>query len=205
MATMEGNVTKKITSEVDLFGLIMQQNIIDNEFNREYTPLSTIQHGAPIEFMAKGSNDLYLDLNNSLLHVLAKITNADGSNIGAKMAGPINLPLHSMFREISVELNGQNVSDTSPLYLYRAYLETLLNFSKETEDTSPVRGLDKRQFRKHKCHRSRRGQCRSEHSRRDIRDKDRGRTCRSPSPGRVPSISPNSSCYRSPHEVDPGC
>ena len=135
MATMGGDVREEITSKVDLFGSIMQQNIIDNEFNREYAPLATNQHGAPIEFMVKGSNDLYLDLNNSRLHVLAKITNANGSNIGANTAGPINLPLHSMFREISVELNGRNLSDTSPLYPYRAYLETLLNFSKETQDT----------------------------------------------------------------------
>ena len=59
----------------------MQQNIIENDFNREYAPLATIQHGAPIEFMVIGSNNLYLDLNNSHLHVLAKITNTDGSNI----------------------------------------------------------------------------------------------------------------------------
>ena len=135
MATMGGDVTEEITSEVSLFGLIMQQNIIENKFNREYAPLATIQHGAPSEFMVKGSNDLYLDLNNSRLHVLVKITNEDGSNIGANTADPINLPLHSMFREISLELNGRNVSDTSPLYPFRAYLETLLNFSKETQDT----------------------------------------------------------------------
>ena len=78
---------------------------------------------------------MYLDLNNSRLHVLAKIIYSDGLNIGANTAGPINLPLHSMFREIFVKLNGRNVSDTSPLYPYRACLETLLNFSKETQDT----------------------------------------------------------------------
>ena len=139
----------------------MQHNIIEIEFNREYAPLATIQHGAPIEFMVKGSNDLYLDLNNSRLHVLAKITNADGTNIGANTAGPINLPLHSMFREISIELNGRNVSDTSPLYPYRAYLETAELQQGNPRHSSPVRGLDKRQFRKHGCHRSRRGQCRS--------------------------------------------
>ena len=71
MATIGGDVTEEITSEVDLFHSIMQQNIIDNEFNLEYAPLATIQHGAPIEFMVKGSNDSYLDLNNSRLHVLA--------------------------------------------------------------------------------------------------------------------------------------
>ena len=113
----------------------MQQNITDNEFNREYAPVTTIQHGAQIEFMVKGSNYLYLDLNNSRLHALAKITNSDGTNIEANTVGPINLPLHSMFREIFLELNGRNMSETIPLYPYRAYLETLLNFSKETQDT----------------------------------------------------------------------
>ena len=85
---------EEITSEEDLFGSIMQQNIIENEFNRNYAPLATIHHGAPFTFMVTESNDLYLDLNNSRLHVLAKITNADGSNIRANTDGPINLPLH---------------------------------------------------------------------------------------------------------------
>ena len=75
-------MTEEITREVDLCGSIMQKNIIENEFNREYALLATIQHCAAIKFMVKESNDFYLDLNNSRLHVLLKITNADGSNIG---------------------------------------------------------------------------------------------------------------------------
>ena len=72
-----------------------------------------IQPGMAIEFTVKGANDLYLNLNNSRLHVLAKITKADGTNIDANAAAPINLTLHSMFREIGLELNGRNVGDTS--------------------------------------------------------------------------------------------
>ena len=113
----------------------MKQNIIENEFNREYAPLTTIQHGALIELMVKELNHLDLHLNNSRLHVLAKITNAGGTNLGANTAGSINPPLNSMFREISVEFNGRNVSDTSLLYPYRAYLEVLLNNCKETQNT----------------------------------------------------------------------
>ena len=96
----------------------MQQNVIENKFNREYAPLATIQPGMAIEFTVKGANDLYLDLNNSRLHVLAKITNADETNIDANTAAPINLTLHSMFREISLEFNGRNVRNTSQLYPY---------------------------------------------------------------------------------------
>ena len=113
----------------------MQQSVIENELNREYAPLATIQPGLAIEFTVKGANDLYLDLNNSRLHVVAKITKADGTNIDANTAAPINLTLHSMFREIGLEFNGRNVGDTSQLYPYRSVLESLLNICKEVQET----------------------------------------------------------------------
>ena len=119
MATIGGDVTDEITSEVDLFGSIMQLNIIENEFNREYAPLASIQPSAAIKFRVTGSNELYLDLNNSRLHVLAKITKAIWTKNDANTAAPINLTLHSMFSEIGVELKIRNVGDTSQLYPYR--------------------------------------------------------------------------------------
>ena len=133
MATIRRDVTEQIISPVDLFGSIMQQNVIENEFKRAYAPLATIKPGVAIEFTVKCANDLYLDLNNSCLHVLVKITKADGTNIDAKTASPINLTLHSMFREIGLELNGRNVGDTSQLYPYRSHLETLLNFRRKSK------------------------------------------------------------------------
>ena len=72
-----------------------------------------------IEFTVKSANDLYLDLNNSRMHLIAKITKADGTNIDANTAAPINLTLHSMVRKIGLEFNGRNVGDTSQLYPYR--------------------------------------------------------------------------------------
>ena len=59
-----------------------------------------------IEFTVKYANDLYLDLNNSRLHVIAKITKTDVTNIDANKAAQINLTLHSMLREIWLEFNG---------------------------------------------------------------------------------------------------
>ena len=98
MATIGGNVTEQLTSEVDLFGSIMQQNVIKNKFNREYALLAKIQLVLAIKFTVNSANDLYLDLNNPRLHVIAKITKADGTNIDTNTAAPINLTLHSMFR-----------------------------------------------------------------------------------------------------------
>ena len=50
MASNNSNVTEQITSEVGLLRSIMQQNVIENEFNREYAPLSTFQQLMAIEF-----------------------------------------------------------------------------------------------------------------------------------------------------------
>ena len=108
-------MTEQITREVDLFESIMQQTVIKNEFNRDHFPLATIKPGMAIEFTVKCANDLYLDLNNSRLHVLVKITKAEKTNIYANIAAPITLTPHSMFREIGLELNNQNVGDTSQL------------------------------------------------------------------------------------------
>ena len=123
------------TGEVDLFGSIMKQNVIENELNHEYAPLAIIKPGAAIEFRVTGSNDLYLDLNNSRLYVLAKITKATGTNINANTATTINLTLHSMLCEICVELNGRNVGETSLLYPYRSFLKSLLNYRKDPQET----------------------------------------------------------------------
>jgi len=53
----------------------------------------------------------------------------------ANTSAVINLPMHSLFREVSVEMNMKSVSELNYLYPYRAYLETLINFSRGTQET----------------------------------------------------------------------
>ena len=113
----------------------MQQNVIENEFNLEYSLLATNLPGAAIEFTVNNPNYLYLDLKNSRLHVLDKITEANGTNIDANTAGQINLTLHSMFRKIGLKLNNRNVGDTIQLYLWRSDRERLLNFCKNLQES----------------------------------------------------------------------
>ena len=154
MAIIGGYVTKKITSEVNLFGSIMQQNVIENEFNREYAPLATIQQCMAIEFTIMGANDLYLDLKNSRLLALAKITKEDWTNIDATTATPINMTLHSKFCEIGLKLNGRNVSDTSQLYQLTPRDSSQL-LQKDFTDPTSLRGMDTGHYRAHECYCSR--------------------------------------------------
>ena len=53
MAATALEMEEQITGEVDLFGSIMQQNFLLNEFNRRFAPLASLAEGAPIEFLVK--------------------------------------------------------------------------------------------------------------------------------------------------------
>jgi hypothetical protein len=115
---------------------LLQQNVIKDDFEQEYLPVNAIQAGAPIEFTIKTADDYYIDLDQSRFIATTKITKANGTNMDGNIrAAPVNLMLHSLFREIQATLNDTPVSDPNPLYPYRAYLETLLSFSEETQKT----------------------------------------------------------------------
>ena len=47
--------------------------------------------------------------------------------------GPVNLWMHALFSQVEVYLNNKLVTPLSTSYPYRAYMETVLNFSKDAE------------------------------------------------------------------------
>ena len=133
---MAENIVESIPDEVDVYAPMLQQSIIKDDFDNEYLPVNAIQQGAPIEFSIKSGDEYYLDLNDSRMVVTAKITKANGADMDDNVrASTVNLLLHSLFREISATLNDTPVSDPNPDYPYRALLETILNFSEDTQKT----------------------------------------------------------------------
>lgn len=122
-------------SEFEYFSPQAIQNSIIRAFKREFTPVSALQHGAPIEFYIPGVDNLYMDLSKSYMMVLAQIQTAAGAAPAADTVGPINNVLHSMFQSVDVELNGKPVSDANGLYPFRAYLETILSYEDDAAES----------------------------------------------------------------------
>ena len=106
-----------------------------------YRPASQSDEG-PLEFVISGAGHQYIDLQNSRLYIKAKILKADGSKIplvfkdtnGSYVesnmnpegfVSPVNLWLHSLFDQVDL-LMQQEVVNSSNLYPYRSYLETLI-------------------------------------------------------------------------------
>jgi len=121
-------------SELDLFTVPPTQTAMEHGSWVEYHPLTTIGDGSPIEFDVSGTGDDYIDFANTLLHVKAKITLANGNDLAAAaVVGPTNLFLHSLFSQVDISLNGTLVTPSTSTYPYRAMIETLLSYGQEAK------------------------------------------------------------------------
>ena len=132
---MGASTMEVVGSEVDLFAPTLQQSVITDDYRDEIRPVAPITHGTPITFEVTGSPKQHIDLRAIKMDVLLKITKADGSAPAANAVGVVNNTLHSLFKEMTAELNQRPVSDTSALHHYKAYFETLLNYREDVQKT----------------------------------------------------------------------
>ena len=85
-------------------------------------------------------SDKFLDLNNLFVKVKCKITKANGQNLADKVS-VINYPMSSSFSQVDILLGGKVVSSSTNTYPYKAYIKTLLNYSKEAKNKQLGMGL----------------------------------------------------------------
>jgi len=132
MAEFDQKMLKEeISTEFDYFQSEVIQAAVLNEFDRDYSPISALQEGTPIEFNIKGTDRQYLDLNKSRVEIKGKLLLADGTDLAADAAvGVSNSFLHSLFSSVETEIQGVQVGDNNTLYPYRAFIETLLSTNK---------------------------------------------------------------------------
>ena len=133
-----------MSSELELFSSRHVQNQTDHSSYKMYTPLSAITKNAPIQFVVAPIPNHYLILGQSYLYLRTKIVNATDGAPAANAIGPINLPIHSAFSDVEIELGGKVISEPSGMYGYRAYLETLLTYLPDVQDTQLQMGLWKK-------------------------------------------------------------
>ncbi|XP_078144002.1 uncharacterized protein F54H12.2-like [Centroberyx gerrardi] len=129
-------------TELDLFSAPMTQLSIEEKHYTEVMPIAAITDRGPIEFFIPGDGEKYLDLNDTLLHLRLKITNADGTDLAQDTAvSIINYPLNTIFSQCDVILGDRLISQASATHPYRAMIETLLNFSEDTLKSQFSAGL----------------------------------------------------------------
>jgi hypothetical protein len=103
----------------------------------EHYPISALNNSAPIEFIIPPQTEKWADLNQSYLYVKFKVVAAaDGASLADDAeVSVVNNFFYSMFSSKDLYLNNKLVSSDSDLYPYRAYIENLLSYSKDCQDT----------------------------------------------------------------------
>ena len=131
---------------------------VDNSIQREYwvefNPIATISGGGTIEFNIPGTSMDYVNLAKTKLHINYSIAKEDGSPIKderdslgkptdtSDQVGPVNLTLHSIFRQIDLSLNQKIVSpDVGVNYPYKAMIDLLLNSTTDMISSQGVAAL----------------------------------------------------------------
>lgn len=142
MAFLSNHQSVAVKTELDLFTVKPIQTSIEGGYYNEVRPLSILDNsGGPIEFVIAPSDD-YVDLSRTQLEIKLKITTENGTDLTINdSVAPINNLLSSLFDHVGIELNGKPVTPPSNHYNYRAYLEKLLNYSKEAKSTHLASGL----------------------------------------------------------------
>ena len=101
---------------------IISSNIVD------YHP-RTAENAGPIEFLIPGSSDDYIDLSYAMVDVRFRIKVADGSNVlPAHKVGLNNLPIATLFRDVSLTIGEQQVEGGQSDYPYKAYFNAVTQF-----------------------------------------------------------------------------
>jgi len=109
-----------VLSQLELFATPFTQTSVISGDWVEVGPIRDSPNG-PIEFEIEGSEDHYLDLQNSLIQVKCKVKKANGDDLEDAAANVNVIPgeyfLHSLFSTMSTSLNGNEV-EHEPNYPY---------------------------------------------------------------------------------------
>ena len=106
------------------------QTDIERSYVEPYYPISGANSSGsgPIEFHIEGNTEDYIDCNDIYIYVKYKITKSDGTDIvkGTDKVGVTNLPLASLFRDVSLVVGAEQIEGGQQCYPYLAYFPTIL-------------------------------------------------------------------------------
>lgn len=111
-------------SELLLFDELPVQTSIIGAGWVDYHTISDPRSSAQLEFFIPGSQDEYIDFNDTKLYLDLTVEATPNNSVVA----PANNMLGTLFSDVSVQLNDVTVQGGEPFYPYKAMIESLLNF-----------------------------------------------------------------------------
>ena len=130
------------TTALDLFDLPPTQSSVVKSKIIDIHPLTSLSDEGPIEFKISGNGEAFLDPSQTQLYLKLKVTKADGSNLdAASKTATTNYPIGSLFSQVNVTMGGKLISASSNTYAHRAFIEVMLYYEKEAQESQLTSSL----------------------------------------------------------------
>ena len=121
-------------SQLNLFTKTPSDTSLKSKKWIEYKPTNQINDTSAINFSITAQSSAYVDLKSSVLNVKLRLTNGDGTPINEVIvAGLVNTPLHSIFRQVDVTFQQTPLSHSGNNYPYKAYIDTILKTNENVQ------------------------------------------------------------------------
>jgi hypothetical protein len=115
-------------SELDLGSVpATDVGVLNSEYHAYYPVFSVKDAGNPVQFLIPGSNNLYINLDSSILYLKNRIMKSDGSTLSSTdLVSPTVNYFRALFSSCEVSMNSTVVSRSASLFPYRGHiLDTL--------------------------------------------------------------------------------
>ena len=128
------NMQPCLKSELSLFDPPQYQVTMERAMWIDVHPAGSLDGNGPIEFCFMGTQEEYLDLNDTMLYVKLKVVKKDGSALaGGAHATPANLTLAALFSDVSLSMNDTVLEGGHFLYPYKAMMTSLLQYNSDVK------------------------------------------------------------------------
>jgi len=124
--------------DFDLFGLPPTQLTVEKDVFTEHRPINITNSSSVIQFVIPTSIDEYIQLRESLLYLKFKVNlkKKDGTDVDESdwaNVAPVSYLLHSMFRQIDLEIAGKSITLSPQTYAYKSRFEFDLGFTNDAK------------------------------------------------------------------------
>jgi len=124
--------------DFDLFGIPPTQLTVEKDIYSEHRPKSIISYNTQLQFEIHTGIDEYVQLRESLFYLKFKVNikkkgNGNVTDADWKKIAPVSYLLHSMFRQVDVEIDGKQITTSLQTYAYKSRFEHDLGFTADAK------------------------------------------------------------------------
>lgn len=122
-------------SELRLFDKPLPQIAVESGAFVDINPTTSLSENAStIDFVIRGSEGEYLDLNDTFLYVNLNVLSSDNKPLSAtSVVTPSNYFMNSLFQDVILKFNDTIVEGGSRLFPYKATIEDIFHFDHDAK------------------------------------------------------------------------